>query len=181
MKICFLSKYPPIEGQVSTITYWLAYGLAKRGHEIIVVTNASEVEQAGRLYFRNCETGWLEPQFPAPGGRVRLFTTPPTDPKQYYIPWANPFVTKLVAQGLKAVRDCIPDLIFSYYLEPYAIAGHLLASWTGRPHIVTHAGSDIGRLCSYPDMREVYAEIVARAKQFIARNTLARQLLGERQ
>ena len=49
MKICILGKYPPIEGGVSTQTYWLARGLAQRGHHVHVITNADEVEDMFRM------------------------------------------------------------------------------------------------------------------------------------
>ena len=48
MKICFISKYPPIEGGISSSTYWLARGLGERGHEVHIVTNALEVEDEYR-------------------------------------------------------------------------------------------------------------------------------------
>jgi hypothetical protein len=44
MRICFIGKYPPIQGGVSAQTYWAVRGLAERGHEVCVVTNADEVE-----------------------------------------------------------------------------------------------------------------------------------------
>ncbi len=45
MRICFIGKYPPIEGGVSSHAYWLAKALGKKGHEVHVVTNAQEVEK----------------------------------------------------------------------------------------------------------------------------------------
>ena len=48
MNICILGKYPPIEGGVSTHTYWLARGLAGRGHQVHVVTNADDIDSSTR-------------------------------------------------------------------------------------------------------------------------------------
>ncbi|MBA7662612.1 hypothetical protein ES703_70641 [subsurface metagenome] len=45
MKICMIGKYPPIEGGVSTRTYWLARALGEQGVEVHIVTNAQEVEE----------------------------------------------------------------------------------------------------------------------------------------
>ena len=42
MKICFISKYPPIEGGVSARVYWLTKSLGEKGHEVHIVTNAQE-------------------------------------------------------------------------------------------------------------------------------------------
>src|SRR5438046_2982008 len=99
MKICLLSKYPPIEGQVSTVNYWLARGLAERGHQITVVTNAKEVDNTCRL-FMNDNPVWYQPCFEESGGRVVVLNTNPYDSSQFHIPWSNPFVTKLAACAL---------------------------------------------------------------------------------
>ena len=45
MKVCFFSKYPPIEGGISSRTYWLAKALGERKIEVHLVTNALEVEE----------------------------------------------------------------------------------------------------------------------------------------
>jgi hypothetical protein len=43
MKICLVGKYPPIQGGVSARTYSYAHALARKGHQVHVVTNAKEV------------------------------------------------------------------------------------------------------------------------------------------
>ena len=48
MKICMLSKYPPIEGGVSSKVYWLAKALGESGHKVHIVSNALEVENEYR-------------------------------------------------------------------------------------------------------------------------------------
>lgn len=45
MRICLITKYPPIEGGISSQAYWLVKALGQRGHEVFVVTNADEVER----------------------------------------------------------------------------------------------------------------------------------------
>ena len=37
MRICLLSKFPPIQGGISARTYWMAQGFAERGIETHVV------------------------------------------------------------------------------------------------------------------------------------------------
>jgi len=45
MKICFITKYPPIEGGESSKAYWLIKGLGERGQNICCnVTNAWGME-----------------------------------------------------------------------------------------------------------------------------------------
>jgi hypothetical protein len=52
MKICFIGKYPPIEGGEASKLYWQVRELGKRGHEIHVVTNAFCVEKEFREKFK---------------------------------------------------------------------------------------------------------------------------------
>jgi glycosyltransferase involved in cell wall biosynthesis len=179
MKLIQLSKYPPIEGQVSTVSYWLARGLARRGHEVAVVTNADEVEAPCRLWMEDGGgEAWLAPAFEESGGRVILLNTAPFDRSQFHIPPSNPFITKLTALALRAIRDLGHDLVFSHYLEPYAMAGHLASSLAGVPHVVTHSGSDIGRLLKNPALAPAYLEIIRRATLFVAKNRHAAEATG---
>lgn len=76
MRICIVGKYPPIEGGVSAQTYWAARGLAERGHEVFVVTNAAEVEPAFRIQLEPGDISFLQSEFPN-GGAVRLFEPEP--------------------------------------------------------------------------------------------------------
>jgi len=178
MKIALLSKFPPIEGQVSTVNYWLARGLAQRGHEVVVVTNAREVETPCRLWSEEAQAlldplrAYLEP------GRIEILNTAEFGHAQFHIPRTNPFITKLTALTLHAVRELNCELIFSHYLEPYAVAGHLASSWTNAVHVVTHSGSDIGRLLKNPDLGPVYLEVIRRANLFVPKNRRAAELTG---
>ncbi len=52
MRICIIGKFPPIQGGVSMRTYWSAHGLAARGHEVHVVTNAKEAVAPFRMHMR---------------------------------------------------------------------------------------------------------------------------------
>jgi hypothetical protein len=49
MRILIVGKYPPIQGGVSSHTYWLARGLGELGHDVSVVTNADRVEEMYRI------------------------------------------------------------------------------------------------------------------------------------
>ena len=53
MRICVIGKFPPIQGGVSMRTYWTAHALAKRGHEVHVVTNAKEATPPFRMHMRD--------------------------------------------------------------------------------------------------------------------------------
>lgn len=183
MKICFLGKYPPIEGGVSATNYWLAHGLAKKGHEIHVVTNAREVEPAYRMHLDElsdpADGAHYEPSFPSTGGSVSVHPTEAfSATRMEHIPRSNPFVTKLASVATETIRLHACDLVFAYYYEPYAVAGHLAATWTGAPLVVKHAGSDLDRLMRVPGMATTYKEILRRADAVVTRRRLMGRFLG---
>lgn len=168
MKLCLLIKYPPIQGGVSAQGFWAARALAARGHEVHVVTHAEEVEAAYRLALDEDDRALLEPRFER--GSVRLHGTEPMSRKLAHIPQSNPFVSKLAGRAAEIVRRYGCELIFSYYFEPFGVAGHLAKCWTGVPQVIRHAGSDLGRLMLHPDLASTYAEILRRADGIISGN-----------
>ena len=108
MRICVVGKFPPIQGGVSTRTYWSAHDLAARGHEVHVVTNAKEARPPFRMHMRRqdwkrCEAAHSASQ---PGGAspgsVTVHWTDPVDSSQFYIPMASPFVSKLAATAARS-------------------------------------------------------------------------------
>ena len=178
MKICLLGKYPPIEGGVSGNTYWLARGLAERGHEIHVVTNAEEVEDRYRLALAAEDASWYQPRFEG-GGSVRVYNAEPfTRHAMEHIPTANPFVSKLASLATDVVRRHGCGTILAYYFEPYAVAGWLASRWTNRPLIIKHAGSDLDRLCRVPDLATTYKEILRSADLVVTQPRLMPRFLG---
>lgn len=179
MKICILGKYPPIEGGVSASTYWLAYGLAERGHQVSVVTNANEVEEAYRMRLSPGDEKLYAPAFPASGGRVEVFTTERPGPRMTHIPSHNPFATKLAGLATQAIRSRGCEVIFAYYYEPYAIAGYLASTWTGVPWVVRNAGSDLDRLMAIPELGTAYKEVLRAADGVLTRSPgMANRFLG---
>lgn len=178
MRICLIGKYPPIEGGVSAHTYWLARGLAERGHEVHVVTNADEVEDDFRMHFEEQDGDWMQPSFPG-GGRVRLYEPAPLDQRAMgHIPQANPFVTKLASLATDVIRRHACDLVLAYYFEPYGMAGWLASRWTGRPLIVKHAGSDLDRLMNVPDLATAYRELLRSADAVVTQPGLLARFEG---
>lgn len=167
MKLMVIGKYPPIEGGVSASTYWTCRILAELGHEVHVVTNASEVEPQYRMWLQKEDQEMLQPDFTETGGgRVIVHYTASSE-RRLYIPWANPYVTKLAGLGLAVGRSQSPDLIYARYFEPYGVAAALVSSCLGMPYRVSHAGSDIGRLALIPELAEVYREVLGRAEKVI--------------
>jgi glycosyltransferase involved in cell wall biosynthesis len=179
MRVCIVGKYPPIEGGVSAQTYWLARGLAHRGHSVHVVTNADEVEAAYRLDFGADDWSWYQPVFPDTGGSVTVYNPQPFSARAMgHIPASNPFVTKLASLATDVVRRYGCEKILSYYYEPYAVAAWMASQWTRTPLLVKHAGSDLDRLFGIPDLATAYKEILRTADAVITQPRLMLRFLG---
>jgi hypothetical protein len=135
-------------------TYWSAHGLPARGHTVHVVTNAKEAQAPFRMHMRPQD--WLQCEGTYGAGSVAVHWTDPVDRSQTYIPMASPFVTKLAGIAAHMHRERGVDVIYSHYLEPYGVAGHLVSQITGVPHVVRMAGSDAGRLWHHPQFEGTY-------------------------
>jgi glycosyltransferase involved in cell wall biosynthesis len=177
MRICAVMKYPPIQGGVSAQCFWLARGLADAGHQVVVVTNAEEVEDDYRLMMTEEDRRWLEYTAPS-GGQVRLYNVVPASLKDMHIPQSKLFVSKLASLATDAIRRHGCELIFSYYFEPYGVAAHLASAWTGVPYVFHHAGSDLGRLMNQPDLFTTYREVARRADGVLTKSLLTFLGLG---
>jgi glycosyltransferase involved in cell wall biosynthesis len=154
-------------------TYWTAHALAKRGHEVHVLTNAKEVELPFRMHMRADDWGRCDAVYSS--GSVRVHWTDPVDRSQSYIPMASPFVSKLAATAARVHSECPFDVIYSHYLEPYGVAGYLAAQITGVPHVARMAGSDAGRLWHHPQFELLYDHVLRSADMVIAAGKVARR------
>ena len=151
MKICIISKYPPIEGGVSSGIYWLAKALGELNHKVYIVTNSLEVEDAYREEIRENESGKFEPK------NVKVYSTNVPPPR--FIPYYNPFIAKLANLAIQVIRKYDLDLIYSEYLLPYGIAALIAKQITQKPLMVKHAGSDITRLFDSPSLQSLFIEV----------------------
>lgn len=129
-----ITKYPPIEGGVSSRTYWLAKNLGELGHEVFVVSNCWEVEQEYREVILKDELDNFEPK------NVRVFST--TSTRLSYIPYFNAYTEKIASLAIRLTKKYDLDVIDTWYLLPYGIAGYITKKSTGKPLIIRHAGSD---------------------------------------
>jgi glycosyltransferase involved in cell wall biosynthesis len=171
VRVCIIGKFPPIQGGVSMRTYRAAHALAARGHEVHVVTNAKEAEPPFRMYMRAQDWERCEARYGA--GSVRVHWTDPVDRSQSYIPMASPFVTKLAAIAARVHSEYPFDVIYSHYLEPYGVAGHLAAQMASVPHVARMAGSDAGRLWHHPQFETLYDHVLRSAEVVIAAGAVA--------
>jgi glycosyltransferase involved in cell wall biosynthesis len=175
MRICIIGKFPPLQGGVSMRTYWSAHGLAMRGHDVRVVTNAKEAQPPFRMHMRTEDWNRCEADYEH--GSVRVQWTDPVDRSQHYLPMASPFVSKLASLAARLHGECPFDVILSHYLEPYGVAGHLAADMTGVPHVVRMAGSDAGRLWRHPQLEPLYDHILRSAQAVIATGVVAKRAI----
>jgi glycosyltransferase involved in cell wall biosynthesis len=171
VRICLMGKYPPIQGGVSTRNYWTAHGLAGRGHEVHVITNAKEAQSPFRMHMRGDDWERCEAHYGQ--GSVTVHWTDPVDHSQTYIPMASAFVSKLAGIALRLHAAHPFDVIFSFYLEPYGIAGYLAGQMTGRPHVVRMAGSDAGKLWHHPQLEALYDNVLRSAAAVVTGGGLA--------
>ena len=175
MRICLIGKFPPIEGGVSMRTYWVAHALARRGHDVHVITNAKEVEPPFRMLMR--DEDWSRCGASYGHGSVSIQWTDPVDHSQTYVPMASPFVSKLVSLAAHAHGERPFDVVHSFYMEPYGVAAHLVAEMVQRPHVVRMAGSDAGRLWHHQQFAPLYDHVLRSADAVLASGEVARRAL----
>jgi glycosyltransferase involved in cell wall biosynthesis len=159
IRLCVISKYPPIEGGVSSKTYWICKGLGKLGNKVYVVTNAWEVEKEFREDIPKRELSELEPK------NVRLFSTSSSPP--FHIPYSQCYLSKLTSLALNVVKEYDPNVLFSFYFMPYGLCGYLVKMITRKPFVLRHAGSDITRLFEYPFFRNLFIEMFSNADKIL--------------
>jgi glycosyltransferase involved in cell wall biosynthesis len=147
-------------------TYWSAHALAARGHEVHVITNAKETDAPFRMHMRAQDWQRCEADYGI--GSVAVHWTDPFDRSQSYIPGASPFVSKLAGFAARIHSEHPFDVVYSFYLEPYGVAGHLAAQMAGVPHVVRMAGSDAGRLWRHPQLEALYDHVLRSADAIIA-------------
>ena len=167
MKILILGKYPPIEGGVSAYTFWLARALANQGHTVRVATNANEVEPTFAQLHYGGDAGRLEND--GVSGSLRVDQTSSLAPSSF-IPFAQPYVTKLFGLSLSIIEQDHCDVILGWYFEPYGFTAALVGQATAVPFVIRHAGSDIGRLAQHPELKAAYAWALQNAAGLIVTN-----------
>lgn len=153
-------KYPPIQGGVSIQNYWLAQTLTELGHEVVVLTNANEVEEEYRIQLDEEDAARLA------GFRktnsVRVVSTE-FDKSEFHIPCSKPFSSKLLSLGLEIAEAFNPDFIYAHYVEPYGVVAMNLSALTGIPYTIKHAGSDLGKLSLLPQLKALHEQVYRRA------------------
>ena len=144
-KIAFLSKFPPIEGGISSKTYWLARGLALRGHEIHVITHDIT---AGREYSIKDES-----VLPKDDSNIQVHRTQLDIP--WHIPEDNEYALSLINTAIDVINEHKIQILDSGYLVPYGVAGHISKLATRIPHVLRHGGSDLEKFLKQNNLKSV--------------------------
>jgi len=164
-----ISKYPPIEGGVSSKVYWLSRALGQQGHEVHIVTNALEVEDEYREV--------LDPQDPnySPEN-VYVHNTDPSPTikaNPSHIPFSKMYCENLASLAIEVIEENNIQVIDSGYLIPYCVSGYLAKSFTDIPQIIRHAGSDLQRLYPSPFLKSLLKKIIKNADGIITNQSTA--------
>lgn len=158
MQLCLISKYPPIQGGIASKTYWMAQGLAERGVEVHVVTNANCVEGEYLI-------GDLSPE---PHRNVSLHFIDADLP--WHIPYSELYVPRLLEKGLQVIRENRIDLIDAGFLIPYGIVGYLLSEMTGIPYVLRHGGSDLQKFLRRGVFNDLLGMVIRKASAIFTDN-----------
>jgi glycosyltransferase involved in cell wall biosynthesis len=130
------------------------------------VTNSDEIEQGLKCLLWGDDGNILSYNYDI--GSVKVHTTTPLR-HHSYIPWANPFGSKLFGLGTSAIEKHGCDLLIGWYFQPYGLIAAQLGHNYDIPVIIIHAGSDIGRLAKHPDLAKSYEWMLSQAKVIITR------------
>ena len=141
-----------------------------------LVTNANEVRPPYRMYMRDDDWARCDADYGA--GHVRVHWTDPLDGSQFHIPQGSAFVSKLASLAVEACTAHDLEIVFSFYMEPYGVAGHLAAAMVGVPHVVKTAGSDAGRLWQHPQFQPLYDGVFKAADTVVATGRVAQDLIA---
>jgi glycosyltransferase involved in cell wall biosynthesis len=159
MKICFITKYPPIQGGVSSRAYWQAKALGERGHEVHIITNSLEVEDDYKEVFDFNDPDFLPIN-------VFLHSTD-ADSNPWHIPFSPAYTERLANLAIEVIQKYDCQVIDSNYILPYSIAGNIAKNITGVPQILRHAGSDIGKLYKSDSYNTLFRSIFHRVDKIL--------------
>ena len=159
MKICFITKYPPIQGGVSSRAYWQAKALGEKGHEVHIITNSLEVEDDYKEVFDLNDPAFLPKN-------VFIHSTD-VEKNPWHIPFSPAYTERISNLAIEVIRDYNIQIIDSNFILPYGIAGNITKNITGVPQILRHAGSDIGKLFKSTSYSTLFNSIFQRADKIL--------------
>lgn len=151
MNVCMITKFPPIQGGMSSTAYWLARGLAEDGVDVTVLTNSNIVE---RDY---CITG---AEFDN-DSNLDVKCIDISD--QFIIPRRSYDLISFFDKFWKIYKNKKIDVIDAHYLVPYGIVAYVLHKITGIPYILRHGGSDVEKFLKRGVYDDLFADVIENA------------------
>lgn len=170
MKVCLLSKYPPIEGGVAAKVYWLAKALGEKGHEVHIVTNALEVEDEYKERINDNKKEYSHQN-------VYVHNSNPYN-NPWHIPFSKAYTERIANLAIEVIEKYNIQLIDSYYILPYCISGFIARNITGRPQILRHAGSDITKIFTSPSYNTLFKSIFQKVDKIVTISPLKEMFLS---
>ncbi|MCF0057171.1 glycosyltransferase [Dyadobacter sp. CY356] len=152
MELLFIGKIPPVEGGESINSLKYILKLAKEGHVVHVVTNANEVELSFRTLFLTDDEQYLSELL---GANVIVHNSESIDGFSH-IPYSQAYFSKLFGICCDVIKKNNIEHIYGWYFEPYGLLASILAKIFEINTSVFHAGSDLGRLSSHPNLHNAY-------------------------
>lgn len=151
--IAFLSKFPPLEGGIAAKTFWLARGLAQRGHKVHIITHPVS---AGREYsIQGAEN------IPLETANLQIHRPPIELP--WHLPEDNEYSLALLDLTVEVIRKHRIQILDSGYLVPYGILANLAKRITGVPYVIRHGGSDLEKFVKSNLLPNVIREAITGA------------------
>lgn len=154
MKILLIGKYPPMQGGISTKTYWLVEELKKRGFDygIVTIENADYVIKEYKSNSSKCSI-------------IKSKKIP------WHIPESELLGERIFAKVIRMADTFKPDLIETNYLWPFCLQAVMVATVLKKPLIIRHAGSDIQKFHTDPEFKNIIKDYLDRATAVITNST----------
>ncbi|MBE0478504.1 glycosyltransferase, partial [Candidatus Aerophobetes bacterium] len=85
----------------------------------------------------------------------------------WHIPFSKAYTERIANLAIEVIEKYNIQLIDSYYILPYSIAAFIAKNITGRPQILRHAGSDMGKLLTSSSYNTLFKNIFERVDKII--------------
>lgn len=157
MKVCMVTKFPPIQGGIAARSYWLARSLAESGVEITVITNSESVEPEYRI--PRCE------EHLASFANIKILSTGSEVP--WHIPVSQTYCERLLTLTLDQIESRGVQVVDAGFLVPYGVVAFMASRVTGVPYVLRHGDSDLAKFLHNPQYRSLLELVVGNASLVI--------------
>jgi len=142
MNILAVGKYSLMQDVVSTQICGLVHGLVRRRHPVTLVTDSRTARSENRAAMRPKDWRICAGADAVSDVKVVWGDDPSIGIGEDAIERQFQSLCRIAAAEALAVR---PEVVFTFYLEPYAFVGDRIARLLSVPHVVRTAGSDTNR------------------------------------